>query len=315
MKLILSRKGFDSASGGCPSPIFPDGTLYSLPIPHCQSEITYGDLWHGDTSIGEVVADLTRNRFDAKAPAHLDPDINHVAYPRQGGWRPLFGQSRRAQGHLHNQGVRISDLFLFFGLFQKVEKVSGRWCFVKDAPQQHILWGWLQIEEIHKVDELTKAELPWTRYHPHRHAARGKDPTNTLYIASETLNLGDGAIAQGAGWFQKLQPNLVLTQPGKSASYWQLPRCFYPDDGKQPLTGHPRNLWKPEPDNEYAYVQRRGPGQEFVLDLDQYCGVKNWLMESIFSCCWGDLAFGFLPNGEKSWDWEVGIRRSLLQKN
>ena len=23
-KLILSRKGFDSASGGCPSPIFPD---------------------------------------------------------------------------------------------------------------------------------------------------------------------------------------------------------------------------------------------------------------------------------------------------
>ena len=34
MKLILSRKGFDSQSGGCPSPIFPNGTLYSLPIPY-----------------------------------------------------------------------------------------------------------------------------------------------------------------------------------------------------------------------------------------------------------------------------------------
>jgi hypothetical protein len=33
MKVILSRKGFDSASGGMPSPILPDGTLISLPIP------------------------------------------------------------------------------------------------------------------------------------------------------------------------------------------------------------------------------------------------------------------------------------------
>ena len=31
MKIILSRKGFDSANGGGPSPIFPDGRLLSLP--------------------------------------------------------------------------------------------------------------------------------------------------------------------------------------------------------------------------------------------------------------------------------------------
>ena len=29
MKLIFSRKGFDSATGGKPSPIFPDGTMVS----------------------------------------------------------------------------------------------------------------------------------------------------------------------------------------------------------------------------------------------------------------------------------------------
>ena len=29
MKIILSRKGFDSGSGGVPSPIFPDGQLLS----------------------------------------------------------------------------------------------------------------------------------------------------------------------------------------------------------------------------------------------------------------------------------------------
>ncbi len=33
MKVVLSRKGFDSANGGIPSPIMPDGTMLSLPIP------------------------------------------------------------------------------------------------------------------------------------------------------------------------------------------------------------------------------------------------------------------------------------------
>ena len=33
MKFILSRKGFDSSNGGIASPILPDGTMLSLPIP------------------------------------------------------------------------------------------------------------------------------------------------------------------------------------------------------------------------------------------------------------------------------------------
>ena len=284
MKLILSRKGFDSQSGGCPSPIFPNGTLYSLPIPHDQSEVTYGDLWHGDTNIGEMVADLTCNRIGSKVHAHLDPDINHVAYPRQEGWQPLFGQSGAAQGHLDNQGVQIDDLFLFFGLFQKIEKVSGRWHFVKDAPRQHILWGWLQIGEIHKVDNLAKDELPWTCYHPHRHLSRDKDPTNTLYIASCGLHLGDGSIAQGAGCYLKFHERLVLTNPnGSGVTDWRLPRCFYPDNGNSPLTYHPKlDRWRH--DDRYTYLQSASRGQEFVLDLDQYPDVTDWLMESIFIC-------------------------------
>ncbi len=283
MRLILSRKGFDSQSGGCPSPIFPDGTLYSLPIPHKWSEITYGDLWHGDINIGEMVADLTCNRTGTNAPAHLDPDINHVAYPRQAGWQPLFGQSGAAQGHLDNQGVQIGDLFLYFGLFRKVEKISGRWCFVKGAPRQHILWGWLQIGEIHKVDEIPKDELSWARYHPHLHPKRGKNPTNTLYIASRELNLGGGSIAPGAGCFLKSREPLTLTNPnGSGVTDWRLPRCFYPSNGKTPLSYHGNCNWKPN--DGYVYVQRRGPGQEFVLNLDQYPDVTNWLMESIFIC-------------------------------
>lgn len=33
MKVVLSRKGFDSSNGGIVSPIFEDGTMISFPIP------------------------------------------------------------------------------------------------------------------------------------------------------------------------------------------------------------------------------------------------------------------------------------------
>jgi len=45
------------------------------------------------------------------------PALSHSSLPREPGWRPLFGQSGAAQGHLRNQHVNIGDVFLFFGLF------------------------------------------------------------------------------------------------------------------------------------------------------------------------------------------------------
>ena len=284
MKLILSRKGFDSQSGGCPSPIFPDDTLYSLPIPDSDSKIAYGELQHDDINTGEIVEDLTDKDVKRDYYAHLDPDINYAAYPREKGWHPLFGQSGAAQGHLDNQNIRIGDLFLFFGLFQKIERTSGGWYFVKDAPKQHILWGWLQIGKICKVDELAKNELPWSRYHPHRHPSRDRDSTNTLYVASRELDLGGGSIAPGAGCFLKSHEPLVLTNPnGSGVTDWRLPRCFYPDEGKCPLTHFPDPNKNWDRDDKYAYAHRRGPGQEFVLDLDQYPDVTDWLVQSIFT--------------------------------
>ena len=35
MKIVFSRKGYDWANGGTPSPVMPDGTMLSLPIPQC----------------------------------------------------------------------------------------------------------------------------------------------------------------------------------------------------------------------------------------------------------------------------------------
>jgi hypothetical protein len=44
MRIVLSRKGFDSGSGGCPSPIFPDGSMLALPIPDRRSTVRYCDI-------------------------------------------------------------------------------------------------------------------------------------------------------------------------------------------------------------------------------------------------------------------------------
>ena len=83
-KLSLSRKGFDSSYGGCPSPIFPDGAIYPLPIPgDDHAAVHHGDLDHGNINTGQVVEDLTRGRLDAGDGFHLDPDVR---------WTPMSGR-------------------------------------------------------------------------------------------------------------------------------------------------------------------------------------------------------------------------------
>ena len=108
-KLILSRKGFDSKAGGCPSPSFPEGTFYSLPIPIDGASITYGDLDHGGINIGQVVDDLTRGRLDAQDGVHLDPDIRQGAIRRHNAWRGMLGQTGAPEGHLEKQAVGAGD--------------------------------------------------------------------------------------------------------------------------------------------------------------------------------------------------------------
>src|ERR1035438_9844994 len=96
MKLILSRKGFDSSAGKKPSPIFPDGTMVSLPIPDKSSTIAYSDIaGNALASVGELVHDLAR--VPQTHRAHLDPDLSAHSIPRAKGWRPLFGPAGDAR--------------------------------------------------------------------------------------------------------------------------------------------------------------------------------------------------------------------------
>jgi len=64
MKVILSRKGFDSAYGGYPSPILPDGKMVSLPIP-LEDSIRYSDLKIGESTYFDLMSSL-RPRIKSK---------------------------------------------------------------------------------------------------------------------------------------------------------------------------------------------------------------------------------------------------------
>jgi len=276
MRIILSRKGFDSSAGGCPSPVFPDGSLLALPIPDARSSIPYSAIhWRG-LNAGALARDLTGNPDLEHHGAHLDPDLIRESYPRAAGWRPLLGQTGAAQSHLRNQGVDQGDLFLFFGLFRAVMPTGEGWRFVPDARPFHALWGWLQIGAMHAVDELADDELPWARYHPHFQF--GADPRNTLYVARRGLHLnGPGGNIAGAGVFPSLTGPMRLTAPdARSPTQWLLPAFFYPEKGRPALSyHHKRERWRQSARG--CHLQAVARGQEFVLDADAYPETGAWL--------------------------------------
>jgi hypothetical protein len=251
MKVILSRKGFDSKYGGIPSPIMPDGMLLSLPIPHNDGR-AFSELRHN----GETYADI-RNQLGGKDYAgkgHLDPDIRQGAFDSPSNWKPAFGQSFHSQTHLKNQGVGTGDVFLFFGWFRQTERIDGKLRYVRKAPHLHIIYGYLQVGEI-----LTdKADIQAYSWHPHVKSAHDN---NCLYIPSDTLSWGDSKAGYGVFQYGK---ELVLTKEGMTRSRWRLPNipAFA---GKPTITGALADPWKNDPAHG-EYYQSKGIGQEFVIE-------------------------------------------------
>ena len=285
MKIILSRKGFDSSAGGVPSPILPDGRLVSLPIPDTLSTIRYRDIASHDRMTGKLVKDLTRGKFNATTKAHLDPDLLDCSLPREPGWRPLFGQSGAAQGHLRNQKIGIGDVFLFFGLFQRVSKAGRSFQFDTAAQKRHIIFGWLQIGAIEPVSSCSEHVRTWANYHPHFfHPATAN---NTLYLANSRLELEDRSedrskeTTAGSGVFDAATDNRTLTAPDATTpSQWQLPAWFYPSRERPPLSYHSNpERWQKQ--NNHTRLQAASRGQEFVLNCDDYPEALDWLSSLI----------------------------------
>ncbi len=189
MRIIFSRKGFDSAAGGGASPIV-GGKPISLPIPSGgHSATTYGDL-----GLGEYAAEASRARLGAGDHCHHDPMFRNDG-------TCLFGQCGAAQTHLENQGVGMGDVFLFFGLYR--EEATGE--------PHHRIFGFMEIAEtvcLTDCAESRKAELA-ALDHPH---ALG------MHARNDVIYVGPGQMADRAS------PELRLTVPKGPPSLWSRPQ-------------------------------------------------------------------------------------------
>jgi hypothetical protein len=291
MKLILSRKGFDSAAGGAASPIFPDGSMYSLPIAAEGACKPYAAIHRGNaveqTDLGLVVERLSRGRIARQALAHLDPDLGADALPRLPGWRPCFGQTSSAQAHLATQGVGFGDVFLFFGWFRRVQKDGrGGWRRTPESRDLHVVFGWLQIGDVIPVHaagvERLSRERPWLRDHPHMHFRRPEFcRRNVIYAASDGLvlpGLGDTGLP-GGGEIGQVRPQLVLTAEQSSRrGRWLLPKWFAADVDRTGLSYH-RDAGRWIQTENGVLLDTVGRGQEFVLDCARRPEAARWIAD------------------------------------
>ena len=201
MKIVFSRKGFDSAAGGGASPIM-DGVPISLPIPAgTASRTTYGDL-----GLGEHAATASRGKLGAGDPCHHDPMF-------RGDGTCRFGQVGAAQTHLANQGVGVGDVFLFFGLFREEET----------GEPHHRIFGWMEIERIVDLSRCREEEREELAGLGHPHALAMHGSNDCIYV-------GPGGTASRA------TDALRLTVPGGPPSLWKRPEWLR----KGGLTYHDR---------------------------------------------------------------------------
>lgn len=276
MKLILSRKGVDSSSGGFASPIFPDGSLLSIAIPDKRASVRYGEV-AAHCDMGRVVSQLSGSRLSGRDTVHLDPDLDYNQQTRSLGWLPLFGQCGAAQSHLASHGVGRGDVFVFFGWFREVEKHQRTWRYVQGAPDQHVIFGWMQVQSVVPVASIkTSKKCQWMRYHPHCHG--DFTSPNVVYRAYQKLQLPGVNKIAGAGVFNCYHQKRCLTASGRSRSIWSLPAWMNPQGRNSSLSYHTdAKRWQSVDGGvELKSVAR---GQEFVLDLEHYPEGVSWLAE------------------------------------
>jgi hypothetical protein len=282
-KIVLSRKGFDAAWGGKPSPILPDGRLVSLPIPDPGSGVRYSDIAvPGVGTAYDLLSSLGRTTLAASSgptlvlnrdtEAHLDPDLVASSVDRAEGWRPIFGQEGAAAGHLRDQQVGKGDLFLFYGWYQQTVVASDgrRLRRAPGAPDLHVLFGWLEVGDIWRPNPSDAAYDPpptWAGRHPH--VRRADRNGNILFGAADRLTAHESI--PGAGVFDRYSDRLRLTQPGMSRSHWCLPAAFRDSQ----LSYHTdRARWS---DCETGvHLRTTSPAQEFVQPWS--AEVANWVV-------------------------------------
>ena len=259
-KIILSRKGFDSQNGGFPSPVFPDGTMFSIPIPGKLNRETYKDLdfKYNNIPISEILNDITNRSIringirknadytETKFRCHYDPQTINNFF--------TLGQTGSALSHLNKQNVGKGDVFVFYGLFRKVEfnQKNNKWKY-KDKPF-HCIFGYMKVKDIIEIKnkQFNIEKYPFFKNHPHLQPDfLNEFPESKIYIGS-TFE------------YFKFDKKRILTDMDnyKNVSKWKLPINF-------DFTEYITYIQKMEVKNNSCYIQHTGYGQEFVISTEE----------------------------------------------
>ena len=259
-RIVLSRKGFDSSSGGSASPIFQDGRIFSLPIPepYPPSPKKYKELHFNGISGIDALKECPSKSVSANDYCHYDPALNK----NEG----IFGQHWNAQTELLNNGVGGGDLFLFFGFYRN---------FFSKGRELHHLFGWLQIDKIIEGDKEIRNYLNINNLeHPHGYRKSNKyKENNTIYIGKRDLIIGNKKkLNKGYGLFKKTHTDLILTgESAASKGRWKLPKKYFSNSKKDIFLN--RLDWL---DKEECLVNNFRRGQEFILDSEKYPRIVGW---------------------------------------
>ncbi|KNF07059.1 hypothetical protein CLPU_28c00110 [Gottschalkia purinilytica] len=276
MKVILSRKGFDSSSGGYPSPILPDGTLVSLPIPENNTDVYYKDLMIDDRlSYLDLIGQLGIKPFDLSYTTHLDPDLSQCTMKRTDNWKAIFGQYGSSAKHLDSENVDVGSIFLFFGWFRKTIKTNEGYKYdPKDKKGKHVIFGYLEVGEKFSIDKIKSYPDSYLN-HPHFKNRNRKN--NTAYIANHKLSFNN--TVSGAGIFD-FNEKLLLSYDSNKKSIWKLPTFFHPSYGTR-MTYH-ENIKRWNLEDNFCTLNSVSRGQEFVIDgNDHVVGwAKNLILEN-----------------------------------
>lgn len=188
MKIVFSRKGFDTKFGGGASPIM-DGRPVSLPIPASNGESTT----YSDRGLADAVSLASRGKITGDLGCHDDPMFadGHC-------W---LGQVGAAQGHLMNQGVGPGDVFVFFGLFADP----------RTGDRHHRIFGYMEVLLAGPPDRVRQQGRWKEPPRPHPHLTGTWHRNNALWF-------GSGETARNAG------DNLRLTRQDECRwARWTVP--------------------------------------------------------------------------------------------
>jgi Nucleotide modification associated domain 3 len=267
--------------------------MISLPIPEHNSShrskqsskscphrhVTYNDLSlrHGER-VAKLAFQLSKRKIRPSDCVHLDPDIRRELRDPRSTKLPLtFGQDGSPQTELRD--LRDGDLFLFFGWFRDAcEFASDSYCFAREGPDVHAIWGWLQVGQRLELKSDMSMARKVANHHPHVSHPELRE-NNFLYVASETLSFLPHL--EGAGTLNKFHEGLRLSdaqanlRPRKRLrSNWSLPAFFK----HVHITHIPKLSEWPRVGENILGKAANYPGQEFVFETKGHeTELAKWL--------------------------------------